>query len=32
MKGFVSRLPSGIYVVKVLTNLGNVYFEKVVKE
>ncbi|MBR1514280.1 MAG: C10 family peptidase [Bacteroidales bacterium] len=28
----ISRLPSGIYVVKVLTNLGNVYFEKVVKE
>ena len=28
----VSHFPSGIYVVKVLTNLGNVYFEKVVKE
>lgn len=28
----ISRLPSGIYVVKVLTNLGNVYFEKIVKE
>jgi hypothetical protein len=27
-----SYFPSGIYVVKVLTNLGNVYFEKVVKE
>lgn len=28
----ISRLPSGIYVVKVLTNLGNMYFEKIVKE
>lgn len=28
----VSHIPSGIYVIKVLTKQGNVYFEKFVKE